>query len=108
MIVYEVNLSVRESIADEYERWLHDHIGQMVRLDGFLGARWLRDMEAPQAERSIVVQYYLRDRTSLHHYLTVHAPEMRREGMERFPDGFTASRRVLELVHDIARPSPDP
>lgn len=101
MLIYEVNITVQERIAAEYERWLQGHIEEILRLEGFGGASWFRDSESTPQERRLVVQYRLRDRASLDSYLADHAPRMRRDGVERFPDGFTATRRILEFVADM-------
>jgi len=101
MIIYEVNLNVRLDIAAEYEAWLKEHIRQMLGFEGFLGAFWLEDTQPAEGMRCWVVQYRLRDRKSLDEYLEHHAAGMRRDGLERFPGGFTATRRILEGVEDI-------
>ncbi len=101
MVIYEVNITVQEPIAAQYEGWLEGHIREILRLDGFLDASWFRDSGSTPGERRLVVHYRLRDRAALDSYLAEHAPRMRRDGTERFADGFTATRRILELVADM-------
>lgn len=101
MIIYEVNLNVQTDVADQYAVWLREHIVQMLAFDGFMNAVWLEDMDTPEGERRWAVQYHLRDRASLDYYLEHHAPEMRRDGLERFPGKFTATRRILGPVMDF-------
>ena len=38
-VVYEVNLDLDASIADDYRAWLEAHIREILGLPGFVGAR---------------------------------------------------------------------
>ncbi|MCU0231636.1 MAG: DUF4286 family protein [Acidobacteria bacterium] len=105
MVVYEVNLSVDGAIEREFCAWLDDHVRRIVALPGFTGARLLRRDPAvedlPDDGRvPLTVQYTLRDRAALADYLERHAPALRREGLQRFPGRFQATRRVLEPERD--------
>ena len=101
MIIYEVNISVDEEIANEYLLWLRKHIDRLLQLDGFLHADCFEAGREREGKRELVVHYHLRDRESLEDYLARHADRMRREGTERFPGRFTAFRRVLEPRLDV-------
>ncbi len=98
MIIYEVNLDVDADVAEAYRAWLRDHIGEMLTIDGFVGADWAENTEGEGDLSRWTVFYYLRDRRSLDDYFSQHADRMRRDGLERFPGKFKASRRVMERV----------
>jgi uncharacterized protein DUF4286 len=107
MIVYEVNLDVRDDVHAAFRTWLTGHIDEILALPGFVSAEVLevRDPPAPVGRRALTVQYRLDDAASLDRYFAEHAPRMREEGLRRFGDAFTATRRVL---HGSAPPpSPD-
>ena len=97
MIVYEVNLAVREDAYADYRAWLTIHVEEMLALPGFVGAEILEQREpaAAQGTRALTVHYRLVDEAALTHYLAEHAPRMREAGVRRFGDAFTATRRVL-------------
>jgi antibiotic biosynthesis monooxygenase (ABM) superfamily enzyme len=97
VIVYEVNLVVREAIHADYRAWLAGHIEEMLALPGFVSAEILDQIEpaSPQGTRALTVCYRIADRASLDRYLDEHAPRMREDGQRRFGDAFTATRRVL-------------
>ena len=97
MIVYEVNLFVREGIAAAYREWLDAHVREIVALPGFTGADVFERREPAPAAGEIVLctQYRLRDAQALEDYLREHAPRLRADGIARFGDGFRAERRVL-------------
>ncbi len=94
MIVYEVNLSVRNEIAEEYAVWLQTHIRDMLRIDGFERADWLYE-EPRSGRQQWSVRYQLASWKQLRAYLESQSEAMRAEAHERFGDGFEASRRVL-------------
>ena len=96
MFLYEVNLTVDISIAGDYAAWLAPHIQQILSFEGFLSARWFEEDSDDPAVKRWVVHYYVKDRASLDNYFANHAAGMRRDGLERFPGKFTASRRVME------------
>ncbi len=100
MIVYEVNLSVDWAIADDYRRWLAEHVREMLALPGFIDAQRFDVLQSPAGgERAeFCVQYRLRDAAALDAYLAEHAAAMRADGVTRFGDRFSASRRVLLAV----------
>lgn len=98
--IYEVNLDLDASIADDYLAWLREHIAQICALPGFLGAtlHLVADPLAEPGRRALCVQYRLRDQAALDDYLRDHAPRLRADGMARFGGKFNASRRILHPV----------
>lgn len=95
MIVYEVNLQVEASIADEFRAWLEAHVAQMLALPGLLSAERFRVESGAGEPVEFCVQYRLHDAVALDAYLREHAPHMRAEGLSRFGSRFTAARRVM-------------
>jgi quinol monooxygenase YgiN len=101
-VLYEVTLRVQRAIADDYRAWLDRHVREMLTLPGFLDARLSRQDE-PGADAGEVVfccHYRLRDAAALADYLREHAARMRADGVARFGDRFSASRRVLSVLGD--------
>ena len=126
MTIYEVNVRVLKEIADDYEKWLDEHIKQILQIGGFLSAEWFvveEDKETKELEEAVrqavrldesvppeireaaaspvrtclyTIQYRLLNRDILDHYLTYHAEEMRQEGQELFGAKFAATRRVMK------------
>jgi len=104
VIVYEVNVDVAPDIAEDYGAWLHAHIAEILALPGFTGAtRYRREDPASESDAAgpmlrWTIHYRLRDRAALSDYLREHAPRLRAEGVARFGQRFTATRRVLEVA----------
>ena len=127
MTIYEVNVRVLSEIAEEYERWLDNHIREIIQIDGFVTAEWslveedkeAKDLEeavrqavrldesvpadireavsSPVETRHYCIQYRLNDRESLENYFSFHAEKLRQDGIDRFGSKFAASRRVMKL-----------
>lgn len=96
MIVYEVSIDVREPVFAEYRAWLLAHAAEILQLPGFLAAEIFERREPIAAGvRGLVVHYRLIDEAALQRYLDEHAPRLREDGVRRFGDAATASRRVL-------------
>jgi len=104
VIVYEVNLSVDWAIADAYRAWLAEHVTAMLALPGFVDAQRFDVLQSPQqaGRAEFCVQYRLRDAAALDDYLATHAAAMRADGIARFGEQFSASRRVLLPAMDPA------
>ncbi len=103
MLIYEVNIQADPEIANDYEQWLLPHIREILEIDGFIRADLTEvlpdDHDAPPGKKywSVSVYYYIEDKASLERYYENHAPRLRREGIQKFGNRFTASRRVLEI-----------
>ncbi|TNF87001.1 MAG: DUF4286 family protein, partial [Gammaproteobacteria bacterium] len=94
-VTYEVNLAPEPSIEAEFDAWLEEHVADMLRLPGFLTAV-VRKSEGPaEGEVHRTVQYELTDRAALEAYFRDNADRMRQQGIDRFGDRFTVSRRIL-------------
>ena len=102
-VIYEVNLEADADIAGPFDTWLRDHIADMLQFEGFRSAEILDDPSAPAGRVRRIVQYRLRDQAALDDYLANHAPEMRAQGVARFGDRFSASRRVLPHREEFVR-----
>lgn len=115
MLIYEVNLSVDETIAADYSTWLREHIREMLQVDGFVAAAWyvrsddtdaLPDGDDPADPRRWTVHYQVDSRAALQSYFDGRAEQMRSEG-SRFDDHVEADRRVLEQRRTFSRHQPD-
>lgn len=102
MVVYEVNLIIKNEIFDAYYQWLVDHIKIMLTFDGFKEARIqrLNDQEENDNQK-ITVCYTLESQAALDSYLTNHAPKMREEGIKNFGNQFSATRRIFEVLEHL-------
>ena len=99
--VYEVNLFVQRTHAQEFSAWLTPHIEEMLTFPGFLRADWYtrRTVDEKNSDDVVLwtIHYHLRDRKDFESYLECHAQRMRADGLQRFAGVFSATRRLLDV-----------
>lgn len=98
-IIYEVNLIVDEDIYSKYFTWLQEHVSQMLKFKGFINAHIfeIKD-DKKEGKKLITVQYVVNSMEDLNDYFKNHSTKMREDGLNRFPNKFTANRRILECL----------
>ena len=109
MLIYEVNVSVLESRAQEYAEFLNHHIREILQFQGFRSAELFQELR-PDTDGSTdgpkkihyVVQYRIDSEQDLQHYFDHHSPAMRQDAISRFGDSFSAHRRNLRLLKPFA------
>ena len=99
LIIYEVNLKINQDCVIEFKSWLYGHIREMLNFPGFINAELFQNEEQSSAQSiELVVKYSVDSFDSLNHYFAYNAATMREKGLMRFPDQFSASRRVLRTL----------
>lgn len=99
--VYEVSIRFNDaSVKTDYYNWLtSSHIQEVLKNDGFLSAELLE--EGFPGSDGFVVRYSLESESAFAKYdSSEDAKRLRLQGIERFGNTFTASRRVL-LNRDV-------
>lgn len=100
-MIYEVNPTLEKSISKQYAEIVQRHIQIILKLEGFLDAKWYRvDPIAGESDSKIswCIQYFVRDRASLEAYLKGPAVALRAETRENFGDCISITRRILDEV----------
>lgn len=101
VVIYEVNLSINPDIAEQFKDWLGPHVADILKLDGFTQARWFHrdpvDENSESETELLTIQYEVSDPDYLQTYFDEFAAAFRDDGLKRFPNQFTATRRVLYL-----------
>lgn len=98
MLIYEVNIIIKQEVYPKYLTWLKTHIQEILKLPGFSKA--MLSIEEPM--HKLCVQYYLSSEQDLQTYLKDHAPNMRADGIAKFADKFSASRRILNVEEEFS------
>lgn len=98
MIVYEVRAIVRDDLFEAYERYmLERHIPDLMQTGAFTAATFERSAPGRYAMR-----YSSPDRKTLDEYLNEHAPRLRADLLEHFPEGVELSRTEWEVIARFA------
>jgi hypothetical protein len=95
MWIYEVNIRLEKAIEIDYRAWLAKHIEQVKQAGGFTGAMQF-DVESDEANHvGLCVHYQAASREAISAYVQYQAPLLRADGVQRFGDRFSATRRIM-------------
>lgn len=98
MVIYEVNLVIDKAVVERFMQWLKPHVTQVLCFEGFLSAEYLEQTtELKEEFYQLTMQYRIQSMENLNHYLTHHAQTMRDDGLQRFPNQFSATRRIFKV-----------
>jgi len=108
-VIYEVTVACDPAVDADLRDWLPDHVGAMLELPGFTGARILDVVPAAEGEwPAHTVHYTLTDQAALEEYFARHAEGMREATERRFGERVRIERRVLTAAgsgdEDLAPP----
>lgn len=101
MVIYEVNLDINNEIFENFKVWLFAHVKEMVQFKGFLEAKILLENNEIKESQKITCCYLLDSQENLDNYLKNHAPAMRQDGINKFGNKFSATRRILKVIETI-------
>ena len=97
MIIYEVNLSISNTIKDNFKEWLKKHAELMITFPGFLKFSIYELSSEDKNKFNLCVHYNIKSEFYFENYLTNHSVEMQDEAIDLFGKQFTATRRILKL-----------
>jgi hypothetical protein len=106
-VIYEVTFACDPAVDRELGGWLQGHVGAVLELPGFTGARILDVAPTAEGERPRhTVHYTLTDRAALEEYFASPAGRVDEVVAERFGDAVRVERRVLNAsgYHEPAPP----
>jgi hypothetical protein len=101
MIIYNVTVTVENSVADEWVRWMkEEHIPDLMSTGMFVDARLSYLLEQDETEaKTYSAQYFCESMDQYHAYIDQHAPNMREKAFSRFGNKFVAFRTVMQVVN---------
>lgn len=100
MILYNVTVSIENTVADEWLKWMKEvHIPEVMATTYFVKNQIARVMEDEEhGGTTYAIQYYARNMEDLMEYQRNHAPALQAKHTERYKDRFVAFRTVLEII----------
>lgn len=103
MIIYNVTISVDESVEQEWLTWMREiHIPEVLATGLFLGCRFSKLIShKEEGHQSYVAQYACNSKADLENYKQNFAADLQRKSMVKFADKMLAFRTELEVVQDF-------
>ncbi len=98
MIIYEVNLTVKNEIKNRLKKWLKHHIKEILEINGILSATWFERLEEKESGRTLwTIHYFMKNINVYKNYIKNHAPRLREEGLRVLGGDSLSTRRVLKV-----------
>lgn len=98
MFIYNVTVTIEESIHEEWLKWMKNvHVPDVMRTGIFVTHRICRVI-TDTSEITYSVQYTFRSMADMQRYQEEFAPRLQKEHSERFKDKFAAFRTFLEII----------
>jgi hypothetical protein len=102
MYIYNVTLSIDESIHDEWLTWIQNHIPEVLATGKFISAKLTQVLvEEEMGGITYSVQYRAKTREDLDNYYKEDADKLRTDGMRKFADKMLAFRTELKIVNEF-------
>lgn len=105
MIIYNVTVSVEQSIAEQWLQWVFDeHISDIMSTGCFVDYRVVRLLDVDESEGpTYAIQFTAESKADYNRYTAMHAPGLRQRSFDRWGNGFMAFRSVMQVVEKEQR-----
>ncbi|GAC1599301.1 MAG: hypothetical protein NVS3B8_11870 [Chitinophagaceae bacterium] len=101
MYIYNVTTKVNWDIQEAWVAWMKaQHIPDVMKTGCFTTFQFARLLEADDTEGpTYAVQYHAVKKEDYDHYITHHAPVLRKEALSRWGNRFVGFRSLLQVVN---------
>ncbi|PHR72485.1 MAG: hypothetical protein COA67_04370 [Lutibacter sp.] len=101
MYIYNVTINIDESIHDEWLKWIHNHIPDVLATGRFVSAKLTQVLvEEEMGGITYSVQYRAKTRKDLDDYYKLDAEKMRNDS-KHFNGKFVAFRTELKIIKEF-------
>ncbi len=98
MFIYNVTVTIEESIHEEWLLWMKEKHIPDVMDTGFFVENKICKLITQEPEITYALQYTFHKMDDLAGYQKSHAPRLQKEVADKFKDKFAAFRTVLEII----------
>jgi len=100
MYIYNVTISIEESIQQDWLRWMQEiHIPEVLNTGKFTEAKMCQVMVQEETGITYSIQYTTDSKETLDRYYAEDADRLRQKGMQLFGNKFVAFRTELDVIH---------
>ena len=102
MIIYNVTISVEESITSDWLAWMqHEHIPEVMGCGIFTKAQINRVITHSDSDNTFAIAYACASMKDLHQYQTKFAAELQQKHVARYGDKAVAFRTIMEVIEEF-------
>ena len=101
MIIYNVTVSVEESIKADWLKWMQtEHIPEVMASGVFTKAQINRVIVQTDSDNTFAITYTCSSMKELHQYQVKFAPELQQKHVARYGDKAVAFRTLMEVIQE--------
>lgn len=99
MIIYNVTINIEDDVHDDWLKWMKEiHVPEVMKTGLFIESKMLKLlMDEPQG-KTYSIQYTASNIADYEEYIEKHAPRLRKDFINRYPNKFVAFRTLLEVI----------
>ena len=102
MIIYNVTVSVEESIKTDWLNWMNiEHIPEVMATGVFTKAQINRVIIQGDSNNTFAIAYTCPSMKDLHQYQIKFAPELQQKHVARYGDKAVAFRTIMEVIKEF-------
>ena len=102
MIIYNVTVSVEESIKTDWLNWMKtEHIPEVMATAVFTKAQINRVIVQADSDNTFAIAYTCSSMKELHQYQIKFAPELQKKHSARFGKKAVAFRTLMEVIEEF-------
>ena len=100
MILYNVTVSIDESIEKEWLTWMKEiHIPEVMSTGCLKENKLCRILAEEEGGKAYSIQYFAPDMATYIKYQTEFSAELQKEHSAKYAGKFAAFRTILEVIH---------
>jgi len=102
MIIYNVTISVEESITSDWLAWMqHEHIPEVMGCGIFTKAQINRVITHSDSDNTFAIAYTCLTMEELHQYQLKFSVGLQKKHIARYGDKVVAFRTIMEMIEEF-------
>ena len=102
MIIYNVTVSVEESVKSDWIKWMQQiHIPEVMAAGIFTKAQINRVIAQEDSDNTYAIAYTCSTIKDLHRYQIIFSPELQQKHVVRYGDKAVAFRTIMEVIEEF-------
>ena len=102
MIIYNVTVSVEQSVKNDWINWMKtEHIPEVMACGIFTKAQINRVIVQADSDNTFAIAYTCSSMKELHQYQIKFAPELQRKHDKKFKEKAIAFRTLMEIIEEF-------
>ncbi|MCC6815090.1 MAG: DUF4286 family protein [Saprospiraceae bacterium] len=102
MVIYNVTVKINPEVVEEWLLWMRrHHIPKVLETGCFVKSR-ISKLDIQEADgETFAIQYDSFSQESLNKYMSLYAPHLQKEHIDKYAGKFVAFRTTLQVIEEI-------